>query len=78
MKKRFLFALLSIALFSTAWAGWRGDLNGDDSVDVSDVSIMIDMVLGKQEQDLSVADLNGDGNVDVSDVNALIDIVLGK
>ena len=54
-----------------------GDLNGDGIVDVSDVNIMIDMVLGKQEQDES-ADLNNNGIVDVSDVNALIDIVLGK
>ena len=56
----------------------RGDLNGDGLVDVSDVNIIIDMVLGKQEQDLAVADLDGNGIIDVSDVNAIIDIVLGK
>ena len=55
-----------------------GDLNGDGIVDVSDVNIMIDMVLGKQEVNLSTADLNDDGKIDVSDVNKLIDIVLGK
>ena len=54
-----------------------GDLNGDGVVDVSDVNIMIDMVLGKQAP-TAAADLNGDNTVDVSDVNALIDIVLGK
>ena len=55
----------------------RGDLNGDKVVDVTDVNIMIDMVLGKQAV-TTAADLTGDGNVDVADVNALIDIVLGK
>lgn len=55
-----------------------GDLSGDGIVDVSDVDKMIDMVLGKVEQDITVADLNGDGKVDVSDVNMLIDMVLGK
>ena len=57
--------------------GVRGDLNGNGTVDVADVNIMIDMVLGKQAP-TPAADLNNNGTVDVSDVNALIDIVLGK
>ncbi len=56
----------------------RGDMNGDGIVDVTDVDIMIDMVLGKAPQDLTKADLDGNGLVDVSDVDMLIDIVLGK
>ena len=59
----------------------RGDLNGDGLVDVTDVSILIDLVLGKTSPDLSPQaqpDLNGDGLVDVTDVSTLIDIVLGK
>ena len=58
--------------------GMRGDLNNDGQVDVTDVSICIDMVLGKQTPDLTIADLTGDGQVDVADVSAIIDIVLGK
>lgn len=57
--------------------GKRGDLNGDNIVDVSDVNLMIDMVLGKWNP-IPAADLNNSGLVDVSDVNLLIDIVLGK
>ena len=58
----------------------RGDINGDGVVDVSDVNIAIDIVLGKDSNDNygGRADLDGNGIVDVSDVNALIDIVLGK
>ena len=57
-----------------------GDLNGDDNVDVSDVSLLIDVVLGKTVQlaEGASADLNNDGNIDVSDVSLLIDVVLGK
>ena len=58
--------------------GVRGDLNNDGIVDVSDVNIMIDMVLGKTEPNLELADLDGNGIIDVTDVNAIIDIVLGK
>ncbi|MBR1881586.1 MAG: PKD domain-containing protein [Muribaculaceae bacterium] len=57
-----------------------GDVNGDGTVDVSDVNAVISVVLGKaQASDLKGnADVNGDGSVDVSDVNAIIGIVLGK
>ena len=57
-----------------------GDLNGDGLVDVTDVSILIDVVLGKETQlaDGAEPDINADGNVDVSDVSLLIDIILDK
>ncbi len=62
-------------------AGIRGDLNSDGLVDVTDVSIIIDIVLGKSTPELSPSaqpDLDGNGMVDVTDVSLLIDIVLGK
>ena len=55
----------------------KGNLNGDGQVDVSDVSIAIDIVLGKANYD-ALADLDGNGSVDVTDVSMIIDIVLGK
>ena len=57
-----------------------GDLNGDGMVDVTDVSQLINVVLGKTVElaEGAVCDLNSDGNVDVTDVSLLIDIVLGK
>lgn len=58
----------------------QGDVNGDGKVDVSDVSITINYVLGKTVTDFDAAagDINGDGKVDVSDVSLIINIVLGK
>ena len=58
-------------------ASLRGDVNEDDKVDVSDVNMMINMILGKQDE-TAAADLDGSGSVDVSDVNELINIILGK
>lgn len=55
-----------------------GDLNGDGLVDVADVSLLIDMVLGKCLPDMLQGDLNRDQVIDVSDVSWLIDVVLGK
>ena len=58
----------------------RGDLNGDGNVDVTDVSLLIDVVLGKPVElaEGAVCDLDGDGNTDVTDVSIVIDIVLGR
>ena len=54
-----------------------GDVNGDGKVNVSDVSALINMILGVTPMDLAAGDVNGDGRVNVSDVSALINIILG-
>ena len=59
---------------TTAQAAMRGDLNNDGNIDVTDINILIDMVLGKTPKD-SCADINGSGDVDVADVNAAIDLI---
>ena len=55
----------------------HGDVNGDGKVNVSDVTSLINMILGILATDLEKADVNGDGKVNVSDVTALINILLG-
>jgi hypothetical protein len=50
------------------------DINGDGSVNVSDVQAVINEVLGVSP---SVHDLNHDGHVNVSDVQIVINAVLG-
>lgn len=55
----------------------QGDVNRDGKVNVSDVSTLINMILGMTEMDQEAADVNGDGRVNVSDVTALINIILG-
>lgn len=55
----------------------QGDANGDGKVNVSDVSTLINMILGSTSMDTTLADVNGDGKVNVSDVTALINIILG-
>ena len=57
--------------------GTPGDVNGDGKVNVSDVTALINMIMGLTPMDESVADVNGDGRVNVSDVTALINIILG-
>ena len=60
-----------------------GDINGDNRVDVTDVNVVINLILRKNEQiprgDGSFAyDVNNDGMVDVADLNMVINFMLGK
>ena len=54
----------------------RGDVNGDGRVNVSDVSALINNILGITSGDAMKDDVNGDGRVNVSDVAALVNLIL--
>ena len=56
-------------------SGITGDLNGDGKLDVSDVTLLINMILGTEPKS-DKADINADGVVNVSDVTALINLIL--
>ena len=53
-----------------------GDVNGDGYISISDVTTLIDMLLGTDTGFPVNADVNDDGSVSISDVTALIDILL--
>jgi len=55
-----------------------GDINADGQVNVTDVTALINRVLGTASYSDAVCDLNGDGVVNVSDVTALINIILSN
>ena len=57
----------------------RGDVNGDGSVNISDVTTLINYLLGETgiEINLAGADCNADGSVNISDATALINYLLG-
>ena len=75
MKKIFIATMLLLCSAAPAWAaGVRGDVNGDGTVDVSDVANLIDCLL--KGNTAPNGDVNRDGTVDVSDVAGLIDYLL--
>lgn len=55
-----------------------GDVNNDNQVDITDINILINILLGKDTPDKydGRADVNGDNTVDIADLNATINIVL--
>ncbi len=69
-----------VTLSATADEGLLGDLNQDGSVDVLDINILINIVLGKDNADNygTRAYINDDDVIDSNDINLLINIALGK
>jgi hypothetical protein len=53
-----------------------GDLNDDGLVNVLDVVVLVNIVLGQAAQD-PAGDLNDDGLINVLDVVILVNIILG-
>ena len=58
------------------WSNATGDINGDGEVNVSDVTALINKILGSSTYTDAVCDINGDGEINVSDVTALINLIL--
>ena len=52
-----------------------GDVNRDLEVNIADVNVAIDIILGGNSSSIA-ADVNGDGEINIADINAVIDIIL--
>ena len=84
MKKSFQTLLLSFAALlammpctAAPVTTQTGDVNDDGSVNIADVTELIDLLLGGTSQALPVsADVNHDGSVNIADVTELIDYLL--
>ena len=55
--------------------GILGDINGDLSVNVSDIIILVQRIISGSDYS-SNADINGDGSINVSDIVELVQIIL--
>ncbi|MGM9868606.1 MAG: choice-of-anchor J domain-containing protein, partial [Sodaliphilus sp.] len=53
-----------------------GDVNGDGKLDVSDITALVNTILGTEQYPTTVCDINADGEVNVSDVTALVNLIL--
>lgn len=56
----------------------RGDVNLDGTVNVADINVVVNIILGGHAANdvMKRADVNGDGNVTISDINLIISIIL--
>ena len=58
----------------------KGDVNGDNEVNIADVTALIDYLLGRADDNFNetAADVNSDEEINIADVTTLIDLLLGK
>jgi hypothetical protein len=67
--------LMLASLAANAQNSPCGDVNGDGEVNIADVNVVIDVILGGGSN--TAADINNDAEINIADINALIDIILG-
>ena len=55
-----------------------GDSNGDDGINILDLTTNLDYILGKNPKVFvsEVADVNNDGKIDVTDISAIVNLIL--
>ena len=60
-------------------SGVRGDVNNDSKANVTDVTLLVNHILGNDGEGfiIGIADINDDGLITVTDVTALVNIILG-
>ena len=58
----------------------KGDLNGDGTVSITDVVLIIDVIAGEitDANKVAAADVNGDGDVTITDCVAAIDLIAAQ
>ena len=69
------FLFIAEIILSPDSGSIKGDVNGDGTVDVADISAIISDMAGTSEY--AAADVNGDGTVDVADISNVISIMAG-
>lgn len=72
--------LAVVAVFAMAFDCWAqlGDVDGDGSVDVADINVIVNIILGQADaaQYDGRADINDDGLMDITDLGIIVDAMI--
>ena len=71
-----LFFVLCVGAFASSATAGVGDVNADGTVNVSDVTALVNQIIGSGSYSAQACDMNGDGEVNVSDVTALVNLII--
>jgi hypothetical protein len=61
-------------------AGMKFDVNSDGEINIADINVITDIILGGTVDELTRrrADVNGDGEINIADINTVTDAILSK
>ena len=78
MKTLFTILTLLLLVVSVNARAKRGDVNGDGEVTTNDLAMIVNHILGTNDEGFIIAnaDVNGDGEIDVYDVMKVVDIII--
>lgn len=62
--------------YISSGSGIVGDINNDESVDVLDIVVLVNMVLGFESPNFQLADINSDGLVNIQDIILVVNLIL--
>ncbi len=71
----------NVASFTVGqWPIIKGDVNGDHEVNIADINVIINIILGGQVDSSTLfrADVNHDREINIADVNAVIQYIKGE
>ncbi|MGM9868694.1 MAG: SUMF1/EgtB/PvdO family nonheme iron enzyme [Sodaliphilus sp.] len=71
-----LFFALCVGAFASSATAAVGDVNADGAVNVSDVTALVNQIIGSGSYSAQACDINADGDVNVSDVTALVNLII--
>ncbi|RMZ49155.1 hypothetical protein EB821_03785 [Candidatus Marinimicrobia bacterium PRS2] len=70
---------VAVSLLVTGNPSLPGDINGDESINIQDIIILINFILGTDEPDtgeFNAADINSDGVLNIQDIILVVNLIL--
>ena len=70
---------LPVSMLVSGSASMSGDINGDESINIQDIIILINFILGTDDPDtgeFNAADINSDGVLNIQDIILVVNLIL--
>jgi len=70
---------LPVSMLVSGSPSLPGDINGDESVNIQDIIILINFILGTDDPDIgefNAADINSDGVLNIQDIILVVNLIL--
>ncbi len=70
---------VAVSMLVSGDPSMAGDINGDESINIQDIIILINFILGTDDPDtgeFNAADINSDGVLNIQDIILVVNLIL--